>query len=637
MTKRIIAVFILACLFVPVLAGAEGSAPVPPRKPEVSGPAVPAGLFSGGSVQDFAKSLLGFGAPPASDAVAVQEVAEEEKPVPLKPVEYPDSPVSSSDAKLYKDIFSYQDEGKVEAADRLIAKLHDDRLMGHVLYQRFMHPGYKVRFPELRDWLVLYGDHPHADKVYKLAEARRPEGSKTELAKPVSAEVIGARRDPTVAYGKTYASDRQRTEEQQSAVEAVRKQISVLADDYEPEQALKKLKANASSFDVVEYDQLLAKIASSSLHSGDAARASELAAQSLKRSGDKVPMAGWVAGLAAWERAEYRKAAKAFEVTAKSSYASGWTSAAAAYWAARSHMRAGNVRVVSDWLEAGIKHPRTFYGLIATRSLGRDFQFNWTVPAFTRDHQKTLMETHVGNRAMALVAAGQTQRAESELVRLPLESEEMRNALLAYAGHAVLPSMSMRMASMVSDEGGAYYDSALYPTVPWTPGEGYKIDPALILAITRQESRFNPRAESTSGAVGLMQVLPTTASEIDDEKSLTNPEDNLEVAQQYLENLLKDKSVNGDLVYLLIAYNAGPGNLAKWKKQWPKVKDPLLFVELIPSSETRAYVGRVLANYWIYSLREGQPTPTLDALVMGKPAKYAGLEAGGSYGLASAD
>ena len=46
-------------------------------------------------------------------------------------------------------------------------------------------------------------------------------------------------------------------------------------------------------------------------------------------------------------------------------------------------------------------------------------------------------------------------------------------------------------------------------------------------------------------------------------------------------------------------------------------------MELMPSSETRTYVERVLANFWIYCLRDGQPTPTLDALATGKAAKYA--------------
>ena len=62
---------------------------------------------------------------------------------------------------------------------------------------------------------------------------------------------------------------------------------------------------------------------------------------------------------------------------------------------------------------------------------------------------------------------------------------------------------------------------------------------------------------------------------------------------------------------LAIAYNAGPGKLSRWKKEIA-IKDPLLFIELIPSSETRAFVERVLTNYWIYQMQMGiEPTTLL--------------------------
>jgi hypothetical protein len=56
------------------------------------------------------------------------------------------------------------------------------------------------------------------------------------------------------------------------------------------------------------------------------------------------------------------------------------------------------------------------------------------------------------------------------------------------------------------------------------------------------------------------------------------------------------------------------------------IEDPLLFVESIPVAQTRAYVERVLANYWIYRLRLGQKTPTLDAVAEGKWARYVSLD-----------
>jgi soluble lytic murein transglycosylase len=62
--------------------------------------------------------------------------------------------MSDADARTYQAIFDYQEEGKIEAADRQIIRLHDRRLMGHVLYQRYMHADYKSGFDELHDWLA---------------------------------------------------------------------------------------------------------------------------------------------------------------------------------------------------------------------------------------------------------------------------------------------------------------------------------------------------------------------------------------------------------------------------------------------------------------------------------------------------
>jgi soluble lytic murein transglycosylase-like protein len=134
-----------------------------------------------------------------------------------------------------------------------------------------------------------------------------------------------------------------------------------------------------------------------------------------------------------------------------------------------------------------------------------------------------------------------------------------------------------------------------------------------------------------------MQLMPQTARGVtqhispglemsDREKTyrLKDPQTNLEIAQHYIETLLKDRNVDGDILKLLVAYNAGPGNLSRWEKQWEGVKDPLLFIELIPSGETRNYVEKVIANYWMYRLREGRDIPTLEALAEGRPAKYAG-------------
>jgi len=75
--------------------------------------------------------------------------------------------------------------------------------------------------------------------------------------------------------------------------------------------------------------------------------------------------------------------------------------------------------------------------------------------------------------------------------------------------------------------------------------------------------------------------------------------------------------VGGDLIRLLAAYNAGPGNLARWLPAARHRDDPFLFIEAIPSGETRQHVQRVLAYSWIYASRLGLPAPSLEALARG--------------------
>jgi soluble lytic murein transglycosylase-like protein len=68
---------------------------------------------------------------------------------------------------------------------------------------------------------------------------------------------------------------------------------------------------------------------------------------------------------------------------------------------------------------------------------------------------------------------------------------------------------------------------------------------------------------------------------------------------------------------MLTAYNGGPGNLLKWKNNARFYDDPLLFIEVIPSAETRIYIERVMANYWIYNMRFGNKNHTLEQLAVG--------------------
>ena len=85
---------------------------------------------------------------------------------------------------------------------------------------------------------------------------------------------------------------------------------------------------------------------------------------------------------------------------------------------------------------------------------------------------------------------------------------------------------------------------------------------------------------------------------------------------------MDDPAIGQNLFFATVAYNAGPGNLSKWRRKSDYRNDPLLFIESIKSRETRNYVEHVLTNFWAYRLRLGQPTPSLDAVAAGEWPVY---------------
>jgi len=340
----------------------------------------------------------------------------------------------------------------------------------------------------------------------------------------------------------------------------------------------------------------------------------------------------WKGSLQKWSKGKHEEAAIGFIKVAKSSYSSGWRKAAGYYWAARCYEVLNQPEKRREALQNAAQHPYTFYGLLARESLGGAFALKWDQPEFTQNHKTLLLDTKAGQRAFALVSAGQYGLAESELLRLPYkDNEDLQRAALAYAGHVGLPALSMRLGNMVKRPDGGYYDAAMYPVTPWDPDGGYRLDPALVHAVIRQESRFDSLAVSHVGAAGLMQIMPKTAQYVAKMKDYTHdvssemlhrPEISIKMGQDYMQYLLDGKYVDGDVVSLLVAYNAGPGNLRKWKQMVSLEKDPLFFIESIPVGETRIYVKKVMTNYWMYSLRAGAGSPSLLALSQNRPSRY---------------
>ncbi|MGI0494957.1 transglycosylase SLT domain-containing protein [Alkalinema pantanalense CENA528] len=152
----------------------------------------------------------------------------------------------------------------------------------------------------------------------------------------------------------------------------------------------------------------------------------------------------------------------------------------------------------------------------------------------------------------------------------------------------------------------ASYWQALYPFPYMAQIESWsrqrQLNPMLVTALIRQESRFEPQIKSSVGATGLMQVMPDTASYIASqiklkEYKLDRPEDNIKLGTWYLNYTHQEYSGNSMLA--VASYNAGPGAVGGWLAK-SKTQDADEFVEAIPYDETRGYVKAVFENYWNY-------------------------------------
>ncbi|HLA24679.1 MAG TPA: lytic transglycosylase domain-containing protein, partial [bacterium] len=143
------------------------------------------------------------------------------------------------------------------------------------------------------------------------------------------------------------------------------------------------------------------------------------------------------------------------------------------------------------------------------------------------------------------------------------------------------------------------YPRAYWPLVAPAAAR-YGVDPLLVLAVIREESRFDPRAVSSANAVGLMQLLPSTARGILGRPvgptALMEPALNIRAGTAYLAGLLR--GFQGTVPLAVGGYNAGPGGVRRHAAL--ARSDLERFVEELPYAETRAYVQRVMQSHGIY-------------------------------------
>jgi soluble lytic murein transglycosylase len=540
--------------------------------------------------------------------------------------------LSARDTARYRTILALQEEAQWRAADDEIGALRDPLLLGHVLAQRYLHRAYPAKFNELRDWLARYADHPQAHAIHALALRRQPAAT-GNLTKPEGSPVAlrGIVDDPVDLRPPARGA-------QSDAAARAKLEIRHLSRS-DPAQAEEMLRAADAehTFGDADYDESRADVAEGYLFAGENQKALLLAATA--RTAIFRPLAHWNAGLAAWRLGRLGDARTHFETLARMPGLSRWNLSAAAFWAARIHARSHRNDLVKYWLGLAAENPRTFYGLLARRMLGVETYFNFEPEIFTDINLHALTEIPAARRAFALLQLGGTAAAELELRTLAKTAPfTIYPALVALADRGNMPALSVQLSAMLSDNDGRRHDHALYPVPRWQPEGGFKIDRALVFAVVRQESQFLPDAQSSAGAIGLMQLMPGTAQAMAARTGvkltaranggpLNDPTVNLALGQEYLGQLRGHEQIKGNLILMAAAYNAGPGPMLRWQARPEYRDDPLLFLESLPSRETRVFVQRVLTNYWVYRMRLGQATPDLDKLASGRWPVYVALDA----------
>lgn len=290
--------------------------------------------------------------------------------------------------------------------------------------------------------------------------------------------------------------------------------------------------------------------------------------------------------------------------------------ARAAYWQGRAAEAAGAQDNARQHYERAAQHAITYYGQLARAKLGYT---NLPLRAAT-DHDpqaRAAFARSLPVQAVKLLyAAGVPNLATPLCADL---SQRLSNPMqLDVLGQIVAENRDARSLlalGKIAVQKGMPLDLHAYPTIgiPAFEPVGARVEKAMVYAIARQESAFDPKAQSGVGARGLMQLMPATAQRTAQrfginynvDKLVEDPAYNAKLGSAHLGELMEDWK--GSYILTFASYNAGGGNVKKWINAYgdprkPEV-DPVDWIERIPFSETRNYVQRVMENLQVYRRR----------------------------------
>ena len=291
--------------------------------------------------------------------------------------------------------------------------------------------------------------------------------------------------------------------------------------------------------------------------------------------------------------------------------------ARAHYWAARAHEAAGNISAALQEYRQAAGDPATFYGQLALARIASSPLLRLPATSVDADAARAAYEREDLTGAIRVLAelGYESQLREFAIADVRAHPDAAHAKLLAEdLARMGYREVAVRVAKEASYNGIRLYEYS-HPviSVPRYGGPGAAPDEALVLAIIRQETEFDPASVSSAGARGLMQVMPESAPHLAALDGMEyrfgdlteDPVYNMELGMTELSHELADW--DGSYVLAAAAYNAGPGNVRKWIAIYGDPRDarvdPVDWIEEIPFSETRNYVQRVLENVEVYRNR----------------------------------
>lgn len=292
------------------------------------------------------------------------------------------------------------------------------------------------------------------------------------------------------------------------------------------------------------------------------------------------------------------------------------------YWLGRSYEAMGDAANSKASYALAATYQTSFYGQLAAERAGlaadqsitgTEIPSDWTKQAFLRsDSVRAGFLFHFAGENL-LTRRFFTHASESMSV-------QERAALGQLASDLGQPNTALKIAKTAAANGDVL-PNAYYPVTDLAEFAG-PVPAELALAIARQESEFNPDAQSSVGAMGLMQVMPATAKIVAkrlgisySSKSLGNDwKYNAQIGTAYLAQMLE--RFNGSALLAAAAYNAGPNRVDVWIKEYgdPRTTnvDAIDWIETIPYRETRNYVMRVNEALFVYRARLTGEVPVLE-------------------------